>query len=249
MNAAHKVKSAFTLIELLVVIAIISLLVSILIPSLSKARELSKRVVCTTNLRGMGTMLSLYSTEFQDAMPLAWERHWGQSTIPGLAGDGKGYTWQGLLYHTVGQDSSLDIYKCPSDIRDFIMEEENLYVQDPQVSSYGGLCLGYLIPHRKLFWSLPGSPTICSDIPNPAEKHLVWDAHAPHISWGGGTYDMLLADILNTDYYSTWQHIFRHSLDEDPYASGPNGMFVDGHVEIDVDYMNIKDEDTYLYAQ
>ena len=53
----------FTLIELLVVIAIIALLISILLPSLSRARELSKRLVCQSNIKGIGTSAKIYAND------------------------------------------------------------------------------------------------------------------------------------------------------------------------------------------
>ena len=53
----------FTLIELLVVIAIISLLVSILLPSLQQAKELAKLVTCQSNLRHIGLGFHMYLTE------------------------------------------------------------------------------------------------------------------------------------------------------------------------------------------
>jgi len=60
---------AFTLIELLVVIAIIALLISILLPSLSRARELSKRTVCSANLRGIGQAYYLYAQDDPGVFP------------------------------------------------------------------------------------------------------------------------------------------------------------------------------------
>jgi len=65
MNAPRR-HSAFTLIELLVVIAIISLLISIMLPSVSRAREQSRAAVCLSNMRQIGILMRAYACD--DAM-------------------------------------------------------------------------------------------------------------------------------------------------------------------------------------
>ncbi len=61
----RKSKNGFTLIELLVVISIIALLVSILMPALSVAREQAKRTVCMTNLKSIGQGIMIYSNQYE----------------------------------------------------------------------------------------------------------------------------------------------------------------------------------------
>ncbi|RKY09202.1 MAG: hypothetical protein DRP66_02790 [Planctomycetota bacterium] len=60
MSARQKTRG-FTLIELLVVIAIIALLLSILVPSLNMAKEIARRLICSTQLKSFGVGLHLYS--------------------------------------------------------------------------------------------------------------------------------------------------------------------------------------------
>ncbi len=64
-------KAAFTLVELLVVIAIIALLLSILMPSLHKARSSALRVACAHNLRQIGLGINLYLGDNDSIYPCA----------------------------------------------------------------------------------------------------------------------------------------------------------------------------------
>jgi len=62
-------KRGFTLIELLVVVAIIALLISILLPSLSRAREQAKGTVCMSNLKQIGMGFFFYGQDFGEQPP------------------------------------------------------------------------------------------------------------------------------------------------------------------------------------
>lgn len=62
-------KTGFTLIELLVVIAIITLLISILLPSLSAARGQARSTVCLSNLKRLGTAMVVYVGHNRDRFP------------------------------------------------------------------------------------------------------------------------------------------------------------------------------------
>ncbi len=64
-----KSKRAFTLVELLVVVSIIGLLVSILLPSLSKAREQARAVKCLANLHAQAVAIQGYTAEYSGTLP------------------------------------------------------------------------------------------------------------------------------------------------------------------------------------
>jgi prepilin-type N-terminal cleavage/methylation domain-containing protein len=58
-------RHAFTLVELLVVIGIITVLIGILMPVLSKAREQAQTTACMSNLKHVGAAMEMYSNDFK----------------------------------------------------------------------------------------------------------------------------------------------------------------------------------------
>ena len=123
MHTKRILEKAFTLVELLVVISIIALMLSILLPSLGRARELTKRVICASNTRQLLLGIPMYIADNDDKMPYhcnadskrsdttyepykTYSLH--HATIP--VGD----LIQGLgrLYHSYVGDN-LKIYFCP----------------------------------------------------------------------------------------------------------------------------------------
>ncbi len=69
MLAAKSRRGAFTLIEVLVVIAVIALLIGLLLPALSKAREAGRAVVCLSNQRQIGMGLQHYAAAQKEYIP------------------------------------------------------------------------------------------------------------------------------------------------------------------------------------
>ena len=72
-------RKGFTLVELLVVIAIIALLMGILMPALARVRQIAHRLICGTNLSGLGKAMLIYSNDYEDEFPRAGGRNsvWG----------------------------------------------------------------------------------------------------------------------------------------------------------------------------
>ncbi|HPF41181.1 MAG TPA: type II secretion system protein [Phycisphaerae bacterium] len=116
------IRRGFTLIELLVVIAIIAVLISILLPALSLAREEGKKTLCMSNMRQIGVAKDMY-LESNNNIPWTYAHRTNTNgTIEFYPGTStySSYTWGGgqpeewTRTHPASS-SSADWYLVPSE--------------------------------------------------------------------------------------------------------------------------------------
>ena len=160
---SHKHLRGFTLIELLVVISIIALLVSIMLPALSKARDSGKRIVCANNTKQLGLTVALYQTDWNEYFPPGWDgkKNWCETLAPYasekfriMRKDDEGY---GVLY-------------CPSNM-DCIQNEAGYatnYVVNGHLFPHVADWVADMIPDQPWRWNQQK----LSSLKNPMETFL-----------------------------------------------------------------------------
>ena len=141
-------RKGFTLIELLVVIAIIAILAAILFPVFAQAKEAAKKTACLSNIKQIGTGLSIYYTDNDDMM-VPWTT--GANPNPPAASPnafGLSFMYQGTLNPYIKNGANLNngdlngIWQCNS-VKPLLSSFSNTYGFNIYgLGGYSTFCLG-----------------------------------------------------------------------------------------------------------
>ncbi len=115
MTVKQPNRNAFTLVELLVVISIIAMLLAVLIPALSKARESSRTVVCASNLKQLNLAMFMYVENNNGKTmsdPVVAGKYWFHELAPYLGNNA--YKENALNSPTKANPEKLKIAFCPT---------------------------------------------------------------------------------------------------------------------------------------
>ena len=126
-------KKKFTLLELLVVVAVIALLLSLLLPSLGRAREKAKRYVCMSNLKQLYNFALIDAKKNKDKI-VAYYGRTGVKQSNYFISKGSTYYNFGYLYKTF-KDEIVDVFYCPSETSAWMMHDTSSNPWPPPVSS------------------------------------------------------------------------------------------------------------------
>lgn len=111
---SRRAARAFTLVELLVVIGIIGVLVSLLLPTLGRAREAARRTACLSNLKQVHLAFHYYAAGNRDRVPIGYRvgrKQWNSMVYSSTS---KKFCLFGIL-HLDGGMREPRVFFCPSD--------------------------------------------------------------------------------------------------------------------------------------
>jgi prepilin-type processing-associated H-X9-DG protein/prepilin-type N-terminal cleavage/methylation domain-containing protein len=242
MIAPHTISSdarrskAFTLVELLVVIGIIAVLISLLLPAMSRARESARSARCMSNLRQMGVGFAAYVAENR-----GWHIAKGHVRVnaPGDPPYPHSPFWARVLAKQLhlkytyeindpehlnfdanqvmmlwgGRDNG--IFQCPTEQSLFY----SIYGQWPTTNSYGfnggysfGRCLGLDDGWNDAVWGETWGRVRVNKIKKPAEIIVVGDI------------------VVFNQWAEVYGHITTFALLAKYHNNAANYLFGDGHV-------------------